>query len=474
MPLRVVVRERRQSMRLSLVEVARRMGVSVAMLSQYETGKNNIGFENAKKLSSILGLSIEQLMEGEQVKRPHWLDVLTERHGLSSEEQEVLWSVAREAPVNRGAEAVRSDEEAIEHWEMVYQSLKPYMPKRGRSEDWQNNPDIRRVLIGLGVPQATSLGDVFDAVDRQVERICEGVEFRNLDEFKSHMLSALGVRVERIREGVDLTDMLHEFAAMGLFRAISDCTMFTKSDFSCGGTYAIRNSIGAERFLVLIDERGTKRWRSEFTLWHELAHIIADPNVMLGTVTTAEETRSDTYDVEWLMDRIAGRLAFWPHVFSGFYERLYRSDGNLLSYEGVRRLKEEYNPNASKTMTAVAIADCHVVPVVYLEAELKSKRGSTTKELRLSYIHANNAAEKANIRFGRNMRVPKCSVIAQLFDRKGEQEGSAIENLKDWSFSSGETLEDHVVSIRARHHRDSEGKDRIYAFVTTQSVADDA
>ena len=57
MPLRVVVRERRQSMRLSLVEVARRMGVSVAMLSQYETGKNNIGFENAKKLSSILGLS---------------------------------------------------------------------------------------------------------------------------------------------------------------------------------------------------------------------------------------------------------------------------------------------------------------------------------------------------------------------------------------------------------------------------------
>ena len=59
MPLRVVVRERRQSMRLSLVEVARRMGVSVAMLSQYETGKNNIGFENAKKLSSILGLSIE-------------------------------------------------------------------------------------------------------------------------------------------------------------------------------------------------------------------------------------------------------------------------------------------------------------------------------------------------------------------------------------------------------------------------------
>ena len=466
MPLRVMVRERRLSRRLSLVEVARRMGVSVAMLSQYETGKNNIGFENAKKLSSILGLSIEQLMDGEMVKRPHWLDVLTERHGLSSEEQDVLWSVAREAPVNRGAEAMRSNKDAVEHWEMVYQSLKPYIPKRSRGDDWYNEPDIRRILVGLGVPQATSLGDVFDAVDRQVERICDGVEFRNLDEFRAHMLSALGVRVERIVDGVDLTDLLHEFAMMGLFRAISDCTMFTKNDFSCGGTYAIKNSVGVERFLVLIDERGTKKWRSEFTLWHELAHIIADPNVMLGTAATTEDSHLDTYDVEWLMDRIAGRLAFWPRVFSGFYERLSRSGINLMSYEGVCRLKKEYNPAASKTMTAVAIADCHLEPVVYLEAELKSKRNSMTKELRLSYIHANAAAEKANVRFGKNMRVPQCSVIARLFDDKREHEGVSTENLKDWSFSSGETLNERAVNIQARHHHDSEGHDRIYAFVT--------
>lgn len=464
--MRVVVRERRQALRLPLVEVARRMGVSAAMLSQYETGKNNIGFENAKKLSSILGLPVDELMDAGQDRRPRWLDVLTERHGLTAEEQDVMWSVAREAPVNRGAEALRADEDSVDHWEMVYQSLKPYLPKRGRSDDWQNNPDIRRVMAGLGVPQATSLEDVFGAVDRLVGRFCDGVEFRTLDEFRSHMLSVLGVRVERLREGADQTALLHEFASMGLFRAISDCTLFAKNDYSCGGTYAIRSCAGNDRFLVLIDERGRKRWRGEFTLWHELAHILADPNVMLGTVATAQESRADACDLEWLMDRIAGRLAFWPRLFSGFCAALERSGVDLLSLDGVRRLRNAYNPAASKTMTAVAVADRVPEPVVYLEAELKSKRNSVTKELRLSYIHPNAAAENEGIRFGRNMRVPACSVIARLFAEKGECGDVAVENLKDWSFSSGETLAERVVSVRAQHHLDSENVDRVYAFVT--------
>ena len=466
MAMRIFVRERRQSLHLSLVDVARRVGVSVAMLSQYETGKNNIGFENAKKLSEILSLPVEQLMACESTRRPRWLDVLTERHGLTTEEQDVLWSVAREAPVNRGAEAVCTNEDAVNHWEMVYQSLKPYMPKRGRSDDWLHNPDIRRVLLGLGVPRATSLDDVFEAVDKQVERFCTGMSFQNLDDFKTHMLSVLGVRVERLHDGADLTALLREFATMGLFRAIADCTMFTKNDFSCGGTYTIKSCVGDARFLVLIDERGKKKWRSEFTLWHEVAHIIADPNVMLGTVSTAEESRADTYDLEWLMDCIAGRLAFWPRVFSVFYERLKLNGVNLLSYDGVCRLRKEYNPSASKTMTAVAISDCVSEPVVYLEAALGSKRNSMTKELRLSYIHSNAAAYGANLRFGKNMRVPASSVIARLFASKNEQEDVVVENLKDWSFSSGETLNECIVRIRARHHRDSEGVDRIYAFVT--------
>lgn len=466
MPMRTLVRERRQALRLSLVEVARRMSVTPALLSQYETGKNNLGFENAKKLSVILHLPIEELMESEAEKRPHWLDELTEKYGLTVEEQEVLLSVAREAPVNRGAEAVCVDESSVDHWEMVYQSLKPYMPKRGRSDDWLNNPDIRRVMMGLGVPQATSLNDVFGAVDRRVERVCDGIEFQNIEEFKCHLLSALGVRVERLRDGVDQTDLMHEFASMKLFRAISDCTMFEKNEFSCGGTYAIRCCGGDDRFLVLIDERGKKRWRSEFTLWHEMAHILADPNVMLGTVATAEECRADTYDVEWLMDRIAGRLAFWPPVFSNFYMSIERTGVDLLSFEGVCRLRKAYNPAASKTMTAVAIADYAAEPVVYIEAELKSKRNSVTKELRLSYIHPNALAEKENVRFGKNMRVPSVSVIHRLFDDKNEKSCIAVENLKDWRFSSGETLAGRVVRIQAQHHRDSEDIDRIYAFVT--------
>ena len=292
MAIRLRVRERRQALRLSLVEVARRIGVSAAFLSQYETGKNNIGIENAKRLSIVLGIPVEELLESGVDKRPRWLDVLTERHDLSRSEQEALLSVARESPVYRGAAVLREEQNDVEHWEMVYQSIKPYLPKCGRSEDWINKSEIRNIAVGLGVPNASCLEDILCAVDKQVDKICEGIEFRNIDAFRTHMLSALGIRVERLYNDVDLTPLLREFAAMGLFRAISDCALFARDVHAFGGTYAIKNCTGENRFLVLIDERNDKMWRSEFTLWHEMAHVIADPNVMLGTVATFDEANS--------------------------------------------------------------------------------------------------------------------------------------------------------------------------------------
>ena len=183
MAIRLRVRERRQALRLSLVEVARRIGVSAAFLSQYETGKNNIGIENAKRLSIVLGIPVEELLESGVDKRPRWLDVLTERHDLSRSEQDALLSVARESPVYRGAAVLReeSNDVDVEHWEMVYQSIKPYLPKCGRSEDWINKSEIRNIAVGLGVPNASCLEDILCAVDKQVDKICEGIEFRNID-----------------------------------------------------------------------------------------------------------------------------------------------------------------------------------------------------------------------------------------------------------------------------------------------------
>ena len=465
MAIRLRVRERRQALRLSLVEVARRIGVSAAFLSQYETGKNNIGIENAKRLSIVLGIPVEELLESGVDKRPRWLDVLTERHDLSRSEQEALLSVARESPVYRGAAVLREEQKDVEHSEMDYQSIKPYLPKCGRSEDWINKSEIRNIAVGLGVPNASCLEDILCAVDKQVDKICEGIEFRNIDAFRTHMLSALGIRVERLYNDVDLTPLLREFAAMGLFRAISDCTLFARDVHAFGGTYAIKNCTGENRFLVLIDERNDKMWRSEFTLWHEMAHVIADPNVMLGTVATFDEANNNAYDQEWLMDCIAGRIAFWPKLFTPFYDRLERQGHVMLSYDGACQLRRIYNPAASKSMTAIAIADHANVPVVYLEAEMRSKRKSTTKELRLSCIHPNSMAEKVAIRFGKNMRVPQSSVIARVFAGPAEQEDVAQENLKEWSYSSGETLKECPVSIRAHHHKDSKGVDRVHAFV---------
>lgn len=69
-------------------------------------------------------------------------------------------------------------------------------------------------------------------------------------------------------------------------------------------------------------------------------------------------------------------------------------------------------------------------------------------------------------------RPSQSSVIARVFAGPAEQEDVAQENLKEWSYSSGETLKECPVSIRAHHHKDSKGVDRVHAFVSVLESVD--
>lgn len=69
-----LIRSLRMSDEISQVELAKQLGVSKQFLSDVEHNRKDVGMAFAKKVSSVLGYSIEPLLElliREQLKRQH-------------------------------------------------------------------------------------------------------------------------------------------------------------------------------------------------------------------------------------------------------------------------------------------------------------------------------------------------------------------------------------------------------------------
>ncbi|MGH7281971.1 MAG: hypothetical protein ACRELY_10635, partial [Polyangiaceae bacterium] len=66
------------------------------------------------------------------------------------------------------------------------------------------------------------------------------------------------------------------------------------------------------RYVAVIDGRGSKRYRVWFSKWHEIAHLIAEPQTKLAFRRTQAFKREP---VERLMDQIASALAFYDPLF---------------------------------------------------------------------------------------------------------------------------------------------------------------
>lgn len=62
-------RLRRKELKLSLVELGRRCGISQPYLSEVETGKRNISLHLSVRIAKVLGCSVYDLLEGVGVER---------------------------------------------------------------------------------------------------------------------------------------------------------------------------------------------------------------------------------------------------------------------------------------------------------------------------------------------------------------------------------------------------------------------
>jgi hypothetical protein len=206
------------------------------------------------------------------------------------------------------------------------------------------------------------------------------------------------------------------------------------------------------QFVSVIDCRGAKVYRTYFSKWHELAHLLTlTPQLRLVFRRTHSGCAARDPE-EVLMDVIASDMGFLQELLP---------NGALgdVSFESIRRIKDEFCPDASVLSATIGIVKALPIPCILLEAKpalRKYERGgglAAPAALRAVNVTVNIAARDAGIQFHRNWRVPAESVIARVFENGLYVE--SVEDLSWWVTSDGGGLSPCPVLVKAKKNWDS-------------------
>ncbi len=230
-----------------------------------------------------------------------------------------------------------------------------------------------------------------------------------------------------------------------------------------------------KQYVAVIDSRGTKTSREWFSKWHELAHLIAEPQTKFAFRRT-QLTRRDP--VERLMDQIAGELAFFSDLLLPLLKR-HRVDLTATSLPALLTFREAAFPFASAQATLTAVLRQSPTPAVLIEAKSELK-GSEQREQAQGVLFAdvaptpvlravttthNPEAVRRKFYVHRWMRVPDGSIIRRVFDGDLTDEKAPIEENLSWWESQGKRLPDRRVIVQAMRA----GSGRVLALMTPYS-----
>jgi hypothetical protein len=227
-----------------------------------------------------------------------------------------------------------------------------------------------------------------------------------------------------------------------------------------------------DRFVAVIDCRGSKLARRFFTRWHEIAHRLT---THADQGATEPAYRSEHDPLERLMDEIAGHIGFYGPLFDPVFQAAHGGK-ELLLFSTVEAVVRQGFSDASFQATLNACTRKLPTPVIYLEAGLGHKAvvkreieddsprlfavEEPPPELRAVRAVANEVAQQEKFVIPTNMRVPESSVIRSLFESDGERDAASREDLGIWSNSKGKRLDGRAVAVEAR-----KVSDRVIAIV---------
>ena len=303
--------------------------------------------------------------------------------------------------------------------------------------------------LGLcGTPVEAIINFCQKQIDSWVEE-AGGVD--SIDKLETLVSCRLNLIFEEVWNDADLDDLKERYVQKGeiVFAHIVQNDL-TSETF---GTM-VRLKDGSH--VAVIDCRGEKAARRFFTRWHEISHLLVEPDCEQQVFRETDEP------LEKLMDQIAGRVGFYPSIFEPIFAQNLPS-GKLLTFDVVESVRQSFCPHASFQSTLFACLRRVSMPILYLEARLayseSERRGlkqlrmfdddKPEKKLRVQLSIPNDAASDMKLKTHWNMRVPESSQIYSAFSNI-EEEKSGVENLNTWTFSKGGYLLDCEVFVQAR------------------------
>lgn len=214
-----------------------------------------------------------------------------------------------------------------------------------------------------------------------------------------------------------------------------------------GITYRILSAKEWEKqYVSIIDCRGEKVFRSYFTKWHEISHLLTLTNQGRLVFRRTHKSISGNDPEENLMDIIAGKIGFYDKIF-------HKHIRTEISFKEIERLRKLLCPDASQQASIINFIKYWNSPCIYLEVRMglnKNEKNNQNQRafdfieppelvLRAVRTSPNEEARKINFSLFPNMRVPKKSIIYKVYENS-LAEGEAIENLIGWSQQSKKTI----------------------------------
>ncbi len=329
---------------------------------------------------------------------------------------------------------------------------------------------ILALAADLGIrPSADPVRDILAYCEKRVRRFLRDFpDCRTLAELLDIVASKLGTRFEVINSDEELLEVRDRYARLGerSFASLPD----DLDEDVLGITFRrIAKRPWEPPFVSVIDCRGDKCFRSYYTKWHELGHLLILTDQMRLSFRRTHAAHDYKDPEESMVDVIAGTF--------GYFKDIIRPMANgALSWDNIEAVRAQLCPESSQQAAVIGIVKSWPVPALLVQAALGLKRGEKRQlaqdtldfadapvpVLRAVQVAPNDAARRGDLVVFPNMRVPERSIIHRVF--AGElDEAQAEEDLGWWESSDGTRLPSLKVHVLARRQWNA-----VQALITAQ------
>lgn len=330
------------------------------------------------------------------------------------------------------------------------------MPKK-----LKNDMQVWKLAKDLGLkPKDDPLTDIIRYCLNRLRSILKDFPCETLNELLINAATILDTSFIEIHSDEELEQLKSKYLEQGE-------TEFALLDKELGPkVYAITFRLlkakkGERQFISIIDCREQKAFRSYYSKWHELAHLLTLTQQMRFKFCRTHVTENKNDPEEAVMEAIAGEIGFFPDIV----KRHARGEP---TFEKIEELRDLLCQGASFQSSVIGFIKRWPVPCILLEAGLGYKKDEVRKlaqnsfgfidepmaELRVLNASANELARGTGVFIPRNIRVPKESVIYQVFNDELITQAEAVENLNWWVTSAGPISTGQLVTVRARTNGD--------------------